>query len=84
MFPSPSILLLFSFFSIVLNRVEVENVKQRPGLDGVGAYIDDVIIYSNAQEEHLRLIRSFFDRLSEFQQTVNLNESEFCHGSLTV
>ena len=36
------------------------------GLDGVEAYIDDVIIYSDAWEEHLRLIRSFFDRLSEF------------------
>ena len=24
------------------------------GLDGLGAYIDDVIIYSNTWEEHLR------------------------------
>ena len=30
-----------------------------------------------------RLIRSFFDRLSEFQLAVNLNKSEFCHGILT-
>ena len=53
------------------------------GLDGVGAYIDDVIIYSDTWGEHLRLIRSFFDRLSEFQLTLNLNKSEFCHGTLT-
>ena len=33
------------------------------GLDGVAAYIDDVIIYSNTWEEHLRLIQSFFARL---------------------
>ena len=48
------------------------------GLDGVGAYIDDVIIYSDTWQEHLRLIRTFFDRLSEFQLTVNRNKSEFC------
>ena len=53
------------------------------GLNDVGAYIDDVIIYSDTWEEHLRLIRSFLDRLSEFQLTVNLNKSEFCHGTLT-
>ena len=53
------------------------------GLDGVGAYIGDVIIYCNTWEEHLCLIRTFFDRLPEFQLTVNLNKSEFCHGALT-
>ena len=52
-------------------------------LDGVGAYIDDIIIYSNILEEHLHLIRSFFDRLSEFQLTINLNKSEICHRTLT-
>ena len=53
------------------------------GLDGVAAYIDDVIICSKTWEEHLhvRLIRSFFDIISEFQLTVNLNRSEFCHGT---
>ena len=30
--------------------------KAISGLDGVGTYVDDVIIYSNAKEEHLRLI----------------------------
>ena len=49
------------------------------GLDGVGAHIDNVIIYSDTWEEHLRLIRSFFDILSEFQLTINFNKSEFCH-----
>ena len=53
------------------------------GLDGVGNYIDFVIISSNTWEEHLRLVRSFFDRLSEFQLTVNFNKREFCHGTLT-
>ena len=53
------------------------------GLDGVGGYIDDVIIYSDTWEQHLRLIRTFFDRLSVFKLTVNLNKSEFYHGTLT-
>ena len=57
--------------------------KVSSGLDGVAAYIDDVIIYRDTWEEHLRIIRTFFDRLSEFQLTVNLNKSEFCHGTLT-
>ena len=52
------------------------------GLDGVAAYIDDVIIYSKTWEEHIRLIQSFFGRLSEFHLTINLNKSEFCHGTL--
>ena len=34
------------------------------GLDSVGAYIDDVIIYIKTWEEHLRLIRSFLNRIS--------------------
>ena len=49
------------------------------GLDGVGSY---VIIHSDTWEEHLRLMRSFFDRLSGFQMTINLNTSKFCHGTL--
>ena len=53
-------------------------------LDGVGAYIDDVIMYCNTWVEHLRSIRSFFDRISEYQLTVNLNKSEFWPGTLTL
>ena len=47
------------------------------GLDGVGAYIDDVIIYSDTWEENLRLIRTFFDRLR-----ISI-DSKSCHGTLT-
>ena len=64
-------------FQLLVNKVI-------SGLDGVGAYSYDVIIYGDTWEEHLRLIRTFFDRISEFQLTVILNKSEFCHGTLTV
>ena len=46
------------------------------GLDGCEAYIDDIIIYSDTQEDHLRIIRSFFERLTEAKLTVNLAKSE--------
>lgn len=54
------------------------------GLDGCDAYIDDVIIHSNGTfEEHLQIIRAFFQRLSEAKLTINLAKSEFCHATLT-
>ena len=52
-------------------------------LDGCKAYIDDAIIYSKEWQQHLQIIRTFFDRLSEAKLTVNLAKSEFCHANLT-
>ena len=34
------------------------------GMDGIGAYIDDVIIYSDFWENHVGTIKEFFDRVS--------------------
>ena len=53
------------------------------GLDGCDAYIDDIIIYSDAQKDHLRIIRSFFERLTEAKLTINLAKSEFAHARVT-
>ena len=53
------------------------------GLDRCEAYIDDVIIYSDTWEVHLRIIRSFFERLSEAKLTVNLAKSEFAQAHVT-
>ena len=53
------------------------------GLDGVDAYIDDVILFSDSWEHHLRIIKDFFDRLTEYNLTVNLVKSEFCHATVT-
>ena len=52
-------------------------------LDGCKAYIDDAIIFSQEWQQHLQIIRTFFDRLSEAKLTVNLTKSEFCHANLT-
>ena len=53
------------------------------GMDGIGAYIDDVIIYSDFWENHIGTIKEFFGRLTEYSLTINLVKSEFCHGTLT-
>ena len=52
-------------------------------LEGCEAYIDDVIIYSDTWEEHLRIIREFFKRLSRAMLTINLSKSEFGQAQVT-
>ena len=52
-------------------------------MDGIGADIDDVIIYTDFWENHIGTIKEFFDRHTEYRLTVNLVKSEFCHGTLT-
>ena len=47
------------------------------GLDNCEAYVDDVILYSDTWEEHIKLIRTFFERLTEAMLTINLAKSEF-------
>lgn len=53
------------------------------GLHGCEAYIDDVIIYSNTWEEHLQIIRKFFERLTEAKLTINPAKSEFAQARVT-
>ncbi|KAK3106890.1 hypothetical protein FSP39_002127 [Pinctada imbricata] len=51
-------------------------------LEGCEAYIDDVIIYSDTWDDHLRIMRTFFDILAKANLTVNLAKSEFCHATV--
>ena len=51
-------------------------------LEGCEAYIDDVIIYSNTWDDHLRIMRKFFNILAKANLTVNLAKSDFCHGTV--
>ena len=44
------------------------------------AYIDDVIIYSNSWEDHVKQIRKFFECLQAANLTINLSKSEFGHA----
>ena len=52
------------------------------GLSGCEAYIDDILLYSNSWEEHLRGIEAFFERLTQANLTVNLTKSEFAQGTV--
>ena len=52
------------------------------GLQGCEAYIDDAIIYSDTWEEHLQIMRKFFDTLAKANLTVNLAKSDFCHATV--
>ena len=53
------------------------------GMEGIAVYLDDAIVYSDDFDQHLEIIREFFDRLTDFHLTVNLVKSEFCQGTLT-
>ena len=50
------------------------------GLKGCGAYIDDLVIYSDTWEQHIVQLRDLLCRLRKAKLTVNLVKSEFCHA----
>lgn len=51
-------------------------------LPGVEAYLDDLVVTSMTWEEHLERLRSLFQRLLEYNFTVNLPKSEFGKATL--
>ena len=42
-----------------------------------------MVIYSDTWEEHLRIIREFFERLSRAMLTINISKSEFGLAQVT-
>ena len=54
-------------FQRLINKVVTD-------LEDCEAYIDDVITYSDTWEEHLRINREFFKRLSRAMLTINLSK----------
>jgi hypothetical protein len=53
------------------------------GIQGCEAYIDDIIIYSDSWEDHIRVLKQFFGRLTEANLTVNRTKSEFGRAAVT-
>ncbi|XP_070569403.1 protein mono-ADP-ribosyltransferase PARP14-like [Ptychodera flava] len=47
------------------------------------AYVDDVVLYSDTWEEHIKLMRKFFERLSKGMLNVNLAKTEFGRTRVT-
>ena len=39
------------------------------GMTGVGSYIDDIVLYSDSWEDHLRMLKELFDRLRKARIT---------------
>ena len=52
-------------------------------LEGCEAYNDDVTIYSDTWEEHLKIIQKLFERLSKAMLTINHSRSEFGQAQVT-
>ncbi|XP_063585382.1 uncharacterized protein LOC134762766 [Penaeus indicus] len=51
-------------------------------LEGVQAYLDDLVITSDTWEEHLERLRALLARLAEAELTINLAKSEFGHAKV--
>ena len=47
------------------------------GLQHVRAYIDDIIVYSDSEEEHVQHLSALFERLQAYGVTMNLQKSSF-------
>lgn len=52
-------------------------------LEGVMAYLDDVVVVGTSWQEHMARLRDLFTRLDEAGLTVNLQRSEFALATLT-
>jgi hypothetical protein len=53
------------------------------GLDFYYAYIDDILIASSSQEEHLNHLRTLFQRLEKYVVVVNTSKYLFVQSEVT-
>ena len=51
-------------------------------LEGVYAYLDDIVIVSDTWEEHLHRLRALLARLKQCGLTINLAKSSFCKAQV--
>lgn len=63
-------------FQRLMNRVV-------SGLEGCAVYLDDVVVYSDSWEEHVRRVQALFDRLWWAGLTINLAKCEFAKATVT-
>ena len=56
--------------------------KVTEGLSHVKVYIDDLIVFNSTWESHIQTLFSLFDRLQQFNLTVNLSKSEFAKAQV--
>lgn len=52
------------------------------GLDFIFWYLDDLLIYSRSPEEHMMHLRIVFERLQQYNMTINLDKCVFGQQSV--
>lgn len=52
-------------------------------LEGVAVYVDDIVIFSDTWEQHLKHLTALFERLESAKLTVNLAKSVFGRATIT-
>ena len=52
------------------------------GLDFVFAYVDDLLVASDTEENHIKHLSQLFERLSAFNVRINANKCVFGQNSL--
>lgn len=52
------------------------------GIKNIFTYIDDIIIFTDTEEEHLLILSQLFDRFREFGLTINITKSEFMKANI--
>lgn len=53
------------------------------GVSNCNAYLDDLIIYTDSWDEHLRVLTQVFGRLAQANLTLNLSKCEFGKATVT-
>lgn len=53
------------------------------GLEGCAVYLDDLVVFSDSWESHLKRLRSVLRRLADARLTVNLAKCEFAKATVT-
>lgn len=53
------------------------------GLEGCAVYLDDLVVFSDSWESHIKRLCAVLRRLSEARLTVNLEKCEFAKATVT-
>ena len=64
-------------FQAMMNKILREFLDH-----GVVVYLDDILIYSNSEEEHIELVRKVLAKLKEHQLAVSVTKSVFHQESV--
>lgn len=57
-------------------------VKVLDGIEGVGIFVDDIIVYSKTEQEHINTVKLVLNRLAE--KNIKINSKKNCLGSTEI